>query len=63
MTTNKIKACVNKDSYCAIHLHSLEKTTLPQFSATKLETEREILQAFYIHLTEYMTSHAQDGNF
>jgi hypothetical protein len=33
ITTVKLYPC------CAIHLHSLEKRTLPQFPATKLEAE------------------------
>jgi hypothetical protein len=52
ITTVELYSC------CAVHMHSFEKKTLRQFSATQLDAEEEILRAFIIDLPENVTSQA-----
>ena len=47
MFTPYVITSVKLHPRCAVQLHSLEKRALLQFSATKLDTEEEILRASY----------------
>jgi hypothetical protein len=57
ITSVKLYSC------CAVQMHSLEKKTLPQFSAANLDAEDEILRTFYIDLPENVTSQATRRSF